>query len=356
MELASVDLFCGAGGLTVGLENAGIPVYAGIDADPDCRYPYEENTSAEFIEADVSNIDSDVVNKLFPEDSERVLVGCAPCQPFSTLKNGEDTEGTDEWELLESFERIVFDIEPEYVVMENVVGIRDTEIFTNFVHLLYSLGYNYEVEDVYCPDYGIPQKRKRTVLIASTLGDVELPEPTHSKDDHPTVRDAIGGEKLPEIDAGNSHEDDRLHRSRTLSETNLERIKQSTPGGTWKDWDEELILDCHKKESGETFGSVYGRMEWDEPAPTITTQFHNYGSGRFGHPEQNRAISLREGAILQTFPEDYSFVPEDAEIEFEKISPMIGNAVPVRLAEVVGEKIIEHYQGKKDVKSKRVKN
>lgn len=356
MRLATVDLFCGAGGLTVGLENVGLPVCAGIDVDPDCRYPYEKNTSADFIKADVSNIDSDKVERLFPDGSDKVLAGCAPCQPFSTLKNGEDTEGTDEWKLLESFERMVFDIEPEYVVMENVVGIRDTKIFTNFVHLLYSLGYEYEVEDVYCPDYGIPQKRKRTVLIASTLGDVELPEPTHSEDRYPTVREAIGKKKLPEIGAGESHEDDRLHRSRTLSKTNLERVKQSIPGGTWKDWDDELILDCHKKESGETFGSVYGRMEWDEPAPTITTQFHNYGSGRFGHPEQNRAISLREGAILQTFPEDYSFVPEGREMEFEKVSPMIGNAVPVRLAEAVGEKIIEHYQEKKNVKNERAKN
>ena len=145
------------------------------------------------------------------------------------------------------------------------------------------------------------------------------------------------------VDVDIHPDEDPLHRSQALSEKNLERIQQSEPGGTWRDWDNELVLDCHKKDSGSTYNAVYGRMEWDSAAPTITTQFYGYGSGRFGHPEQDRAISLREGAMLQTFPKDYCFVEEETdEVSFKQIGRFIGNAVPVRIAEVIGESILQH--------------
>ena len=133
-----------------------------------------------------------------------------------------------------------------------------------------------------------------------------------------------------------------LHRSRELSDINKKRILQSKPGRTWKDWDEELRLPCHKKPSGESYTTVYGRMTWDDPAPTITTQFNNIGSGRFGHPVQHRALSLREGALLQTFPEDYKFIEPDSPITVSRIASYIGNAVPVQLATVIGESIQKH--------------
>lgn len=159
---------------------------------------------------------------------------------------------------------------------------------------------------VYAPDYGVPQTRKRLLLLASKFGDISLIEPEFNSDTHPTLRDTIG--KLPEIKAGETYEHDPLHRCRNLSDLNLKRIRQSKPGGTWRDWDDDLLLEAYKKDSGKTFGSVYGRLEWDKPANTITTQFPGIGNGRFGHPEQDRALSLREGALLQTFPLNYEFV------------------------------------------------
>ena len=348
MDITCVDLFCGAGGLTAGFERAGVPVSAGIDVDSKCRYPYEHNNNAEFVESDVCELSSRQVDEFYPAGADRVLAGCAPCQPFSTLGSG-DRSGDEE--LLGEFERFVADVEPEYVVMENVPGIRGSEVYSKFMETLLRRKYSADFEEIYCPDYGIPQKRKRFLLIASKHGEIELPESTHSKDEYPTVQDAIGDGKFSKIESGESDDEDSLHYSRTLSDKNLRRIRQSSPGGTWEEWDEELILECHKKDSGQSYGSVYGRMEWGKPAPTITTQFHNYGSGRFGHPEQDRAISLREGATLQTFPEDYTFVPDDEEIGFEKIAPMIGNAVPVRLAEQIANKIREHHEENENVKN-----
>ena len=119
------------------------------------------------------------------------------------------------------------------------------------------------------------------------------------------------------------------------------RIKNSKPGGTWEDWPKELLPNCYKKESGKTYKSVYGRMEWDKPSPTLTTQFYNYGTGRYGHPVQNRAISLREGAIIQSFPENYIFT-ETPKFKFTDIARQIGNAVPPKLAEFIGESILQH--------------
>lgn len=148
-----------------------------------------------------------------------------------------------------------------------------------------------------CTLYGLPQNRRRMVLLASLLGPIELIGPTRRKPK--TVRDAIG--RLPAIRQGTAHPKDPLHSASTLSDLNLKRIRASRPGGTWRDWPKHLVAECHKRETGYTYPGVYGRMAWDEPAPTLTTQFFGFGNGRFGHPEQDRAISLREGAILQGF-------------------------------------------------------
>jgi DNA (cytosine-5)-methyltransferase 1 len=200
---------------------------------------------------------------------------------------------------------------------------------------------------VYAPEYGVPQKRKRWVLLASKRGELALPDPPITDDDeYPTVREAIGD--LPPIEAGEVHPDDDLHRARTLSETNLERIRHMEPGGDWGLWEEKglehLLADCHTKESGRSYKAPYSRMVPDEPAPTITTQFYNYGSGRFGHydTDQNRALSLREGACLQTFPSDYEFYDDWADVGVKNAGRLIGNAVPPRIAEWIGEAILNH--------------
>jgi DNA (cytosine-5)-methyltransferase 1 len=157
-----------------------------------------------------------------------------------------------------------------------------------------------------------------------------------------TVREAIG--HLPALNAGDTYEGDAMHRACKLSPLNVRRIRASQPGGNWRDWPTGLVAACHRQESGQTYPSVYGRMEWDRPSPTITTQFFGFGNGRFGHPEQDRAITLREGAILQSFPEDYEFAPEDQATSFATLGRLIGNAVPVRLGEAIGRSINKHLQ------------
>lgn len=337
-KIFAVDLFCGAGGLTFGLETAGVRVVAGYDIDPACKYPYEANTAARFIQADVAKVTKAEVEALFSGAPRRLLAGCAPCQPFSAHSKGRDTSEDPKWPLLDQFSRLVQEVRPELVTMENVVRIRNHGVFKRFVKKLGSLGYRVAWKHLYCPDYGIPQARRRLVLLASRIGEVELPVPTHSKDDYVTVKDAIG--HLRPLRAGRVDPDDALHWCRGLSELNLERLRHSKPNGTWQDWPESLRSVCHTKKSGASFRSVYGRMSWVGPSPTITTQFHNFGTGRFGHPSQLRGLSLREGAILQSFPETYKFFTPGADVVASTVARLVGNAVPPRLGEVVGKALL----------------
>jgi DNA (cytosine-5)-methyltransferase 1 len=177
-------------------------------------------------------------------------------------------------------------------------------------------------------------------LLASKYGNIQLIPKTHTPENYVTLRQAI--EYLPPVEAGEICVSDPLHRASSLSEINLKRIKASKPNGTWRDWDEDLRLECHKKSTGKTYVSVYGRMAWDEPSPTITTQFYAYGTGRFGHPTQNRALTIREAAILQTFPPDYKFRENELEAPIKKLGTHIGNAVPVALGVVIGKSIQIH--------------
>jgi DNA (cytosine-5)-methyltransferase 1 len=179
-------------------------------------------------------------------------------------------------------------------------------------------------------------------LLASIFGDISLIAKTHDKSNYKTTKEAIGD--LPQLENGQKNPDDALHFATTLTDINIKRIKASKPNGTWMDWDEELRLPCHNKESGSTYKSVYGRMSWKEPSPTITTQFYNFGTGRFGHPEQDRALSVREAALLQTFPKDYKFYQNEADISITKLGTQIGNAVPVDLGYVIGKSILSHLQ------------
>lgn len=339
-KIEAVDLFCGVGGLTRGLEDAGIKVLAGFDIDEACAYPYEANSSAKFIKKSVATLTGGDIKRLFSKGATRLLAGCAPCQPFSTLANSASTRDEDKWGLLEQFARLVAEVKPELVTMENVPRVMNHEPYRIFVSTLKSLGYFVDPRRVRCADYGIPQERRRFVLVASRLGNIQLQSPIHSK--KLTVRDAIGN--LSVLAAGEVDDNDPMHKARRLSPINLERIRASHPGGTWHDWPEDLRSPCHRTEQGASYKSVYARMEWDKPAPTITTQSFNFGTGRFGHPEQDRAITLREAAILQSFPRDYKFVPPGREVHFASVGRMIGNAVPPRLGTLVGNTLIEHLE------------
>ena len=348
-----VDLFCGIGGLTHGLRLAGLNVTAGIDLDSSCKYAYEHNNAkANFITADVDTLLPEEVTALYPENGLRILVGCAPCQPFSKYtkryRKGEQNGGREsdkwqqnnKWKLLYSFADIIRHVLPDIVSMENVPELSDEQVFEDFRNTLTQLEYNVSYSIVYCPNYGVPQNRRRLVLLASRLGELNLIEPLYNEENYLTVKSSIG--ELPHIEAGVSNPNDVMHSAASLSAKNVLRIKSSVPGGTWRDWDENLKLKCHKENSGKTYASIYGRMCWDAPSPTITTQFYGYGNGRFGHPEQDRALTLREGALLQSFPPDYEFVDPAREFNRREVGTHIGNAVPVELGRAIGVSIQNH--------------
>lgn len=341
MKIDAVDLFCGAGGLSFGLKKAGIVVKAGVDFDPACEYPYNANLGrGKFIRQDVTSLKSDEVASFFKSDRYSLLAGCAPCQPFSTLRNGTQREKSDKWPLLNEFSRLVRDIRPDFVTMENVPALQAQTIFSDFLNALGDLNYFVTHKIVNAADYGVPQRRKRLVLIASRFSKVRLLSPEELGCQPRTVRTVI--ERLPKLKAGEADTRDPLHKARSLTPTNLARIRASRPGGTWHDWPEELRSPCHVRSNGQSFKSVYARMEWDKPSPTITTQCFNFGTGRFGHPTQDRAITLREAAVLQSFPEDYKFVKEGDEIYMSTLGRLIGNAVPVDLGYAIGMSIYKH--------------
>ncbi len=339
MAVGAVDIFCGVGGLTCGLQKAGLKVAAGIDSDLSCDYAFSYNNNSLFIGSSIERVTSREVIRLLKGYDIKILVGCAPCQPFSKYqKNKQKRSDHKDWRLLYEFARMVRDVKPDIVSMENVPQLKNEQVFTDFLKTLTDEHYFVDYRVVQSADYGVPQMRRRLILLASKKKPIRIIGKTHDK--YKTVRDVIFG--LPKIGAGEDNHTDRLHVAYGLSEKNLERIKHSKPGGSWRDWPENLILDCHKKKSGNTYQSVYGRLSWDKISSTITTQFTCYGTGRFGHPEQDRALTLREGALLQTFPISYSFVPENKEVVKKVIARHIGNALPPRLGEVIGISILKH--------------
>ncbi len=358
------DLFCSIGGLTYGLQQAGIAVNAGLDIDGSCRFAYEENCKADFIEADIRDISFSDVAPYLDDADYRVLVGCAPCQPFSSHTVKMKAYQSDaRWNLIDEFLRIILKGRPEIVSMENVPQLKNKPIYKAFTRELENAGYVVSDGIVSCAQFGVPQSRSRLVMLASLLDRIDMPNPTclrrgrgrQEAQKHvvaclnpqsTTVRQAIG--HLDHLNHGQVSETDPLHVCSRLAPINLKRIRASKPGGSWRGWPAALLPDCYKKESGLSYGSVYGRMQWDKPAPTLTTQFYRYGTGRYGHPEQDRALSLREGAILQTFPEHYQFVAPGEKAVFSRIGRQIGNAVPPSLGYAIGEAIKDHLRKRKE--------
>jgi DNA (cytosine-5)-methyltransferase 1 len=337
LGVSAIDLFCGVGGLTHGLELSGISVIAGYDNDEKCRFAYEKNNNAIFINQSVSDLEPEQLNLKYPENDIKILAGCAPCQPFSKYTQARPKDSR--WELLRDFQYIATKLRPELITMENVPDLQKQSIFIDFVNRLEKEGYYVTFSVVYCPDYGVAQIRKRLVVMASLYGNIKLVEPTHQPEAYQKLKSLIG--HLPALNAGESDRHDPLHRAAGLSDVNMKRIKASKQGGSWRDWPNYLLAECHKKDTGKKYTSIYGRMEWEKQSPTITTQFYNYGSGRHGHPSQNRALSIREAALLQSFPADYQFTQNDT-FSITDISRMIGNAVPVRLGEIIGRSFLNH--------------
>lgn len=334
-----LDLFCGVGGASYGFMKAGFGLAAGVDIDQTCKDVYETNVGAPFVSRDISDVKNAELRGLLGNSDARVIIGCAPCQPFSNYtQRREDSR----WLLLHALGNQVCRAKPELVFVENVPSLTrhaDGQTFLKFVKELEQAGYSVTHEVLNLSQYGLPQNRSRLILLASKLGKIEKLS-TSLRLQEVCVGDAIG--HLPSLKAGERSSQDRLHACAGLTGKNLDRIKFSRQGGTWRDWPEELRANCHSKSSGRAYSSIYGRMSWDRPAPTITTKFTNYGSGRFGHPHQDRAISLREGAVLQSFPEDFDFLVGRERLSITSTARHIGNAVPPLVAEFVANHMREH--------------
>jgi DNA (cytosine-5)-methyltransferase 1 len=345
-KLKAVDFFCSGGGMSYGMLQAGIKVIAGIDIDKTCEETYKSNiTGAMFIHADIFRLKEDDLEKrllLKKNDDNLVLIGCTPCQHWSII-NTDKRASTQSKDLLKEFKRFVEYFRPGYVVVENVPGVlrrKNESWLGDFIFWLKDNCYkvHYGIHEV--SEYGVPQHRRRFTLIADRVTNKEIkPIKVPGKK---TVRDVIGEHNgFPKIKAGHKDDPIRMHTVAGLKEINIKRLSLTKQdGGTRLAYaDSELAPQCHRNNQN-SFKDTYGRMWWDRPAPTITTKFFSISNGRFAHPEENRAISLREGAVLQSFPKNYVFKTNS----IANTARMIGNAVPPKYAEAIGRAIVSSIQ------------
>lgn len=341
------DFFCGCGGTSAGLRNAGLNIVLGIDNDPDSGMTFAKNfPEAKFVFQDIGSLRPYDLHCHFPKTRTNPLLfsACAPCQPFTrqrTMRHGEDSRSS----LLDETHRFIRVYRPEYIFIENVAGLQkfasEEGPLGRFKDLLSELRYTCHSGVLRAQDYGVPQCRRRFVLLASLLEDLSWPPARTNGPGSPnprfeTVWDWI--RTLPPIKAGESHPKIENHRAASLSSLNLERISMTPEGGGRRDWPKELNLDCHEEHTGHS--DVYGRLHKDRPASALTTRCVSLSNGRYGHPVQNRAISAREAARLQTFQDKFVFNGS-----LTSIARQIGNAVPVRFAEAFGKHILRHYAG-----------
>jgi DNA (cytosine-5)-methyltransferase 1 len=333
ININAIDFFCSGGGMTHGMQQAGIDIIAGIDIDPEVKETYEKNNpGSKFILKDVFELKpEELINyiEVQPDDDNMVFIGCSPCQYWSIIRTNKEKSQKSK-DLLKEFHKFVKYYNPGYVVVENVPGLerKSSESgLDEFVQDLEKRGYTVHYEIYNLNKYGVPQTRKRFSLVASRVVNKKIIPKKSTK--QPTVRDFIGEHNgFPKVEAGYTDTTDFMHTVAKLSEENLIAIKNTFPGS--KPAKKRL------KFKGNGFKDSYGRMEWNKPAPTITTKFYSLSNGRFGHPEEDRALSLREGAVLQTFPKDYKFYAKSK----GAIARMIGNAVPPEFARRIGKAII----------------
>lgn len=341
-KYTAIDFFCGGGGMTCGLRQSGINVIAGVDFDKEAKNTYEiNNPGSVFVEANIRELEEDYFEKKFSvqrNDDNLILIGCSPCQFYSIINTSREKSEASK-DLLLEFQRFIKYYNPGHVLVENVPGIITNKysVLPEFLSFLENNGYVYIKKDVIDMSYyGVPQSRRRFSLIASRTKPVSLPP---KEDKQVILKDYIGESNgLARIGAGHKDFTDLNHTSAGLSETNLRRLAKTKKNGGnrlgWKD-DPALQLKCFINKD-DSFKDTFGRMWWDRPAPTITTKFFSISNGRFAHPEEDRAISLREGAILQTFPRNYIFKTNS----IATAAKLIGNAVPCEYARRLGEIII----------------
>lgn len=359
MKFKAIDLFCGAGGLSTGLKKSGFRLCLGVDIDEKALKTYKCNLKrTKVLKEDIKKVTGEKITELtgINRRDNFLLAGCPPCQGFSSL--GKRDANDEKNELVYEYIRIINELEPSFILMENVPGMSTgvgKEIFKNVVKEL-EKNYHVEYATLNAADFGVPQIRKRLVLhgirndVYDNLGlDKEkqkiLPKSTHSKEKKKgyrkwvTVRKAIFD--LPILGAGESYDDGIIknHKARSLSETNIERLQEiRLHGGNREMISEELQLECHKKEN-VSYTDTYGIIDPDKPAPTITSGCTIISKGRYCHPTQNRGLSIREAARLQSFDDKFEFQGNMGEMSLQ-----IGNAVPPKLAQASG-KVIINYMG-----------
>lgn len=339
--IKAIDFFCGAGGLTRGLRDAGIDVLAGVDNDDRLRETYTRNNRpSRFINRDIRDIQIHELRRDLGigSDTATLYAACTPCQPFSTLNKMHATDKRKS--LLLDFAAIVEAAPPDYIIVENVPGLSNAvgnEIYQQFEKTLKKRGFDIDADRLDAKDFEIPQTRKRFILVASRHGRAYLPEPT-SEGNYTTVGDTI--RKFPHLEHGQRSDVDKNHIARKLRPHHLRIVKAvPTNGGSRRDVpDTSILLKCHQK-NPDAHKDVFGRMSWDLPAPTLTCRCTDVYCGRFTHPEQDRGISVREAAALQTFDDDYEFFGAS----ISEQARQVGNAVPVRLAELLGTRILNAH-------------
>lgn len=381
LPIVAIDFFCGAGGMTNGLIRAGVHVLAGIDNQPLCEATYSQNLNADGSHPAYLCKDIFPKTRAYPSGQQReiadeirdlikafkrktgrrkvklVFAICAPCQPFTKITKIEMSESRqykrdNDMNLLLTTTKLIGEFRPDAIICENVEGIIGTSedsVLGKFKRSLRRLGYTFDAKIINASKFGIPQNRRRTIGIGYYKKRynvvAEIPEADKAFDGYMTVAETIG--HLPVIAAGEVHPTLPNHRARALSPLNLKRISCAPPGSNNSYLKStpygDLSLDCHKrfaeKWGGPSFSDTYTRMRGDDVSPTITTKFISITNGRFGHYDttQNRALTPREAALLQTFDDGYVFYPED-NIEFT--ATLIGNAVPPKLAEFFGSQVV----------------
>lgn len=342
MKYKLFDFFSGCGGVSSGFAQAGYDVVFALDSDFDAlesfklNFPNAHVDNSDIRKFEPSRLSKHVTNRTVPF----VFSGCAPCQPFS--KQNLNKRSVDQRiNLLLEFGRVISFWKPDFIFMENVPGLLnepDFSPFRVFTNTLVRLGYQIDIKIIKACDFGVPQKRERLVLLASLHGFISIPAPTHgpmTNRRYTTVRDWIYD--LPQLEAGQTCLNDPDHVASGLSKLNIARISCTPEGKGRETWPSDLILNCHKSHKGHT--DVYGRLRWDSLASGLTTRCNSLSNGRFGHPSQNRAISIREAALLQTFPKTFRFHGS-----INSRAKQIGNAVPPVLAKAIAEVIKERIQ------------
>lgn len=335
---SAIDLFSGAGGMSLGFSMAGFNILYALDNDSACIETYNKNQGNHGHVGDIYEINKNVIEASVKRKIEGldVIFGGPPCQGFSVQRRGEDNDPRNQ--LVMEYIRLVLEVQPKFFVMENVAGllsIRGKTVLKELEQRCEKAGYVIHIQKLNAFDFGVPQVRKRVFIVGEKtdgpFSKFTFPDPTRPSLTTPsTVREAISDLMMADEESIYNHRADKL------SPINLERIRSITEGQGRDSLPEHLQLDCHKNNSTHRHLDVYGRMAWDKPSSTITARFDSFSRGRFGHPELDRTITLREGARLQTFPDNYVFCGTKVQA-----AKQIGNAVPPLLAKAIATRIKE---------------